>query len=177
MDFVIDYLLLSVNEYSWRIGIATEMTNPLYLSKGHSFDRIIEWEVTVPRFRLTSAQKRKRTIPLHFQVKNNSDKRLTVRIQITSLSKLLRFQSVSLKVIGRNRVSEESATLAQVKKERLSPKQARRFKFLVYYYPHFTPQPVSQIRLEYTVAAFEEDGKIVTHSDVYQILIPMAKMQ
>jgi len=166
MDFVIDYLLLSVNEYSWRIGIATEMTNPLYLSKGHSFDRIIEWEVTVPRFRLTSAQKRKRTIPLHFQVKNNSDKRLTVRIQITSLSKLLRFQSVSLKVIGRNRVSEESATLAP-----------RRFKFLVYYYPHFTPQPVSQIRLEYTVAAFEEDGKIVTHSDVYQILIPMAKMQ
>jgi hypothetical protein len=156
-------------------GISTKMTKPAYREMGRALDRCIEWEITVPRFRLTSTQRRKGVIQVHFQVQNNEAEPLIVRIQLVSLSKFIRFSSKKTQVIGRNRVHEESSTYASVQKNTLPSKKTGVFKFIANIFPQFVFQSQTSIVLEYEVAAFSQEGKTVTHSEPIQIVIPFSR--
>lgn len=151
------------------------MTKPLYSTQIHSLDGSLTWEITIPRFRFMSARKRKSTIPILFQIKNNSETRLIVRTEIHSLSRFLRFQSLTITAFGTTRAKEERETLTSVIKRNIPPHQTVQFKINAKLHQHLSHQPVSHIGLEYVISAFNEDGKIITHSDPYQILIPLAK--
>jgi hypothetical protein len=144
---------------------------------GHSLDRSVEWEITIPQFTLTSTQKRKRTILILFHVRNNSKNRLTVRILINSLSEVLWFYNAFSKMYGKDRIRRESTTLTSVKTQNLPSNQAGDFKFSAVYSPHLIHYPLSYLGFEYIVSAFNEEGKTVTHSDPFQILIPLTKRE
>ncbi|MHA2406180.1 MAG: hypothetical protein ACXACH_05455 [Candidatus Hermodarchaeia archaeon] len=151
------------------------MTRPAYREKGRALDRCIEWEITVPRFRLTSTQKRKGTIQVRFKVHNNKAEGLIVRIQLASLSKFVRFSSKRIKVLGKNRIHEETSTYASVQKQTLTSKNTYNFQFTANILPHFVFQSQTSIVLEYEVSAFDLNGKIVTHSEPIKIVIPFSR--
>ena len=90
-----------------------------------------------------------------------------------SLTQVVRFSSTRLKVLGKNRVQEESATTASVQKQNLQPRQAGDFRFLAHYHPQFVFHASSTLGFEYSISAFDQDGKIVTHSNPIQIIIPL----
>lgn len=150
------------------------MTKPAYRETGRALDRCIEWEIIVPRFRLTSTQKRKGGIQVHFHVRNNKAIPLTIRIQLVSLSRFIRFSSKKLKVLGRNRVSEESSTYASVQKDTIVSNATGDFKFAANIFPQFIFRSQASIVFEYSVSAFDQEGKIVTHSEPIQIVIPFS---
>ncbi len=151
------------------------MTKPAYRERGQALDRCIEWEITVPRFRLTSTQKRKGLIQVHFQVRNNKAEPLTVRIQLVSLSKFIRFSSGKIKVLGKNRVREETSTFASILKDTIASNETGAFKFTANVFPQFIFRSQASIVLEYSVSAFDQDGKTVTHSEPIQIVIPFSR--
>ncbi len=151
------------------------MPKPIFSSQGHALDRSITWDITISRFHLTPTQKRKRVISIKFKVKNNSGKRLTVRIQFNSLSRVIQFSSKKFKVLGKTRVHEETTSNTSVQKQNLPSEQIADFTFRAYYLPQLAHQSYSHLAFEYSVAAFDQEGKIVTHSEPRQILLPLMK--
>ncbi|MFX0079563.1 MAG: hypothetical protein ACFE8O_10035 [Candidatus Hermodarchaeota archaeon] len=151
------------------------MTKPLYSAQAQSLDGSLTWEITIPRFRFTITQKRKSIIPILFHIKNNSDTRLMVRTELRSLSRLLRFLSLTTTAFGKTRAKQERETPTSVVEHNISPHQAIQFKINARFHPHLSFSPLTHINLEYVVSAFDKKGKIITHSDPYQILIPLPK--
>ena len=151
------------------------MVKPAYSAHGYALDRCITWDVTIPRFHLTPTQKRKRIISIRFRVKNNSGKRLTVRVQVIALSKVIQFSSKKFKVLAKTRVHQETTSDVSVQKHRIVSTKSGEFQFKAYYLPQLAYQPVSEIAFEYSISAFDPDGKVVTHSHPIQIIIPLKK--
>lgn len=151
------------------------MTKPLYSAQAHSLDGSLSWEITIPRFRFTSTQKRKSTILILSEIKNNSDTRLIVRTEFHSFSRILRFQSLAVTAFGKTRAKQERETLTHVIKRNIPPHQTVQFKIKAKFHPHLSLTPLSHIGLEYIISAFDVEGKTITHSDPYQIIIPLSK--
>lgn len=154
-------------------GLVRTMSTPQFTATGHSFDKTLHWIITIPRFRLIASSKRKRGFSLLFQVTSNTLKKLVVFLRVESLSPLLQFHLKTVRTIGQDRINEESTALRQVKKATISSHQTRDFRFSLVYLPQLSVKSVSQIGLEYSLAAFEENGKIVIHTDPYQVLLPL----
>ena len=151
------------------------MTRPTYREMGRALDRCIEWEITVPRFRLTSTQKRKGSIQIRFNIQNNKTEPLLVRVQLASLTRFVRFSSQKTKILGKDRVTEETSAYASVQKLTLTSKTAGDLKFVAKILPQFVFHTQASIIFEYVVAAFDQDGKAVTHSEPIPIVIPFSR--
>lgn len=151
------------------------MTKPLYSAQAQSLDGSLTWEISIPRFRFTITKKRKSIIPIFFHIKNNSDTQLMVRTELRSLSRILRFLSLTTTAFGIARAKQQRETLSSVIKRNIPPHQSVQFKIKARFLPHLSFSPLSHIDLEYVVSAFDDTGKIITHSDPYQILIPLPR--
>ncbi|MDO8124191.1 MAG: hypothetical protein Q6364_07400 [Candidatus Hermodarchaeota archaeon] len=151
------------------------MIKPLFYTQATSFDGTLSWEITVPRTSFTISLKRKTTFPIRFLITNNSEKRLLVQIEVHSLSRVLRFQIKKTTAFGSARAKQQREKPTSLIKRNIAPLRSVQFTINANFHPHLSIQPMTQIGLEYVVSAFDEDGKTVTHTDPYRIIIPLAK--
>ena len=151
------------------------MPKPLYVTQGQSFDGRVSWEIMIPKLIFRPRDKRKISFPIKFRVKNNSNMRLKISIQIHSFTRILRFQSVSITVKGKNQIREETETQTKTVQLKISPKQEDTFRFQARYYPYLSHEPIHYLDFEYIISAFDETGKIILHSYPYGTQIPSKK--
>lgn len=153
------------------------MPKPIHVAQAQSFDGKVSWEITIPKINFRPQDKRKISFPIQFHVQNNSEIELLTSIQIHSLSRVLRFQSVVILIVGKTRIKEESKTLTGALQHKIPPKRKGTFKFQAIYYPYLSHKPIPNLNFEYIISAFDKTGKVTMHSDPYKVQIPRQKSE
>ncbi|MFW9830376.1 MAG: hypothetical protein ACFFD8_01170 [Candidatus Thorarchaeota archaeon] len=151
------------------------MPKPLYKGHAQSLDGRLSWDVIIPKFSLGTPRRRRVSFQIQFLMKNNSEAPLIVHTQIQSLTETLRFQFVKVTTLGKNRVSEEREIRTGAIKRKLRPHQEIALHFFAKYHSQLSHQNSLDLGLEYIISAFDVNGKIISHSDPYQIVIPLTR--
>jgi hypothetical protein len=137
-------------------------------------DDSIHWRIEIPRtFRSTS--KRLLRGKLKFQIRNNTESTLLLRILVRSLSQSFIFPTATRQVIRKTPVRYIKSTYQTSVEKSINPKQELEISFQALFRPHLIFSKNSTIRLQYDISALGEHGEFVTGSQSRILTFPLTK--
>lgn len=128
-----------------------------------TLDDFIQWRIEIPRtFRSTS--RRLLRGKLKFQIRNNTESTLLLRILVRSLSQSFVFPTATRQVIRKTLVRYIKPTYQKSIEKSINPKQELEISFQALFRPHLIFSKDSAIQLQYDISAHGEHGEFVTGS-------------